>query len=409
MKPYYYFIDMFFVAVMLGYINHKYIKMQTTIAIMTSSLLFTVFIILFGHISLLSEIKPLIIGFTKDIDFYKLLMKGMLPYLLFAGSINIDLGELKSEKNIVGVLSILSTILSAVLIATIIYYIFNFIGQDLPYVYCLLFGSLISPTDPIAVLGVLKEFPYSKDLSVKLAGESLFNDGVGIVLFATFYALVQGNSDITLYSVISLFVIKAMGGVTWGIILGVVMYQLLKGIDDKKLEVLITLAFVTTGYSLAEQESISGPLAMVVSGIFIGNKSDIFGTSNKSNSYLITFWELIDEILNVMLFLFMGFEIIVIDYDVNSLAIVFTILTVLLARYITVAIPVIALNGFKLVKDNHINVLTWGGLRGGLAIALALALPNNHYKEIILSLTYSVVVFSVIIQGSTVKYLLPNK
>lgn len=343
MKPYYYFVDMFFIAVMLGYINHKYIRMQTTIAIMTSSLLFTIFIILFGNVSPLSEIKPLIIGFTKDLDFYQILMKGMLPYLLFAGSINIDLSELKSEKNIVGVLAILSTILSTVLIATIIYYMVGFMGQELPYVYCLLFGSLISPTDPIAVLGVLKNFPSSSDLSVKLAGESLFNDGVGIVLFATFYALVQGNNDITIYSVTSLFFTKAIGGVAWGIVLGIVMYSLLKGIDDKKLEVLITLAFVTSGYSLAEQESISGPLAMVVSGIFIGNKSDLFGISNKSNSYLVTFWELVDEILNVILFLFMGFEIIIIDYDINAMVVVFTVLTVLLVRYITVAVPIIAL------------------------------------------------------------------
>ena len=409
MKPYYYFVDMFFIAVMLGYINHKFIKMQTTIAIMTGALIFSAFIIIFGNIPALHDIKTIFIDFSRQIDFYKVLMKGMLPYLLFAGSINIDLGDLRSEKKVVGLLAITSTILSALLIAICTFYLLEMFEQAIPFGYCLLFGALISPTDPIAVLGVLKDAGSNSDLSIKLAGESLFNDGVGIVLFSTFYTLVFGNQELTLNAVIHLFTIKAIGGITWGIVLGMLMYNLIKSIDDRKLEVLITIAVVTSGYSVAEQLNISGPLAMVVSGIFIGNKSDLFDDGANSQSYLKTFWELIDEILNAVLFLLMGFEILIIDYNTSIFVIMLAIIAVLLVRYLTVLLPILCLNRFKFPSDNEVAILTWGGLRGGLAIALALALPHGQFKDVILALTYSVVVFSVIVQGSTLKYLLNSK
>jgi CPA1 family monovalent cation:H+ antiporter len=406
MTAYLYFVDMFFIAVILGYLNHKYIKMQTTIAIMSASLVFSSIIIIFGNISFFQEIKLLFTNFSNKLDFHVILMKGMLPYLLFAGSINIDLGELKAQKYTVGILSIFSTILSTLFIAISIYYVLYLFDQVIPFGYCLLFGSLISPTDPIAVLGVLKDFDTSGDLTIKLAGESLFNDGVGIVLFTTFYTLVFGGGDLNLFSSIHLFVLKSLGGIAWGIILGLIMHQLIKSIDDQKLEVLITIAFVSIGYSLAEHQAISGPLAMVVSGIFIGNKTDIFSNNEKSQSYLLAFWEVIDEILNALLFLLMGLEILVIDYNISILLMFLTILIVLAIRYITVALPMLALNRFVFPDNNEIPIIVWGGLRGGLAIALVLALPPTYFRDVILSLTYSVVVFSIIIQGSTVKYLI---
>ncbi|MBT4885058.1 MAG: sodium:proton antiporter [Legionellales bacterium] len=397
------------VAVMLGYVNHKFIKMETTIAIMTGALVFSACVILLGNLSFLSDIKLVFTDFLNGVEFESLLMQGMLPYLLFAGSINIDASDLKKQAVSIGVLATLSTIFSAILIGFIINKVLMLAGVPMGLEYCFLFGALISPTDPIAVIGVLKTFNASKSIRIKLAGESLFNDGIGIVLFITIQTLINTNAPVTFNLVACLFIIKALGGVAFGLILGMLMYFLIKGIDDHKLEVLITLVVVGAGYAVAENLYMSGPLAMVVSGIFIGNKKELFSNSPTAANYLNTFWELIDEILNAVLFLLIGLEILTINYHLSYFIIGISITIVLLVRYVTVAIPLYFIAKFKDFEEKNLAaILTWGGLRGGLAIALALSIPDSYNRDIILTLTYSVVVFSIIVQGSTVKYFIGN-
>ena len=397
-------------AMFFGYINHKLVKMETTIAIFTGSLVLSGIIVLLGSTPWFADIRSLFHDFLNTLDFKTILMQGMLPYLLFSGSINIDIDDLKKQAMPVGVLSTISTIASTVLIGYSMQKVLSWCGVYLDMGYCLLFGALISPTDPIAVLGVLKNYNIPNSIRTQLAGESLFNDGVGIVLFITMQTLLSQHNTLTFYSVVSLFVTQALGGMAWGMILGMIMYLLLKDINDYKLEVLVSLAVVTAGYAIAGLSQLSGPLAMVVSGIFIGNRKQLFSNTHTDRSHLTTFWELIDEILNAILFLLIGLEMITIDYDASYLLILLSIPVVLLSRYITVAIPLIFIRKWRGGLEKHLAViLTWGGLRGGLAIALALSLPESPRRDIILALTYAVVVFSILIQGSTIQYWLPKK
>lgn len=383
--------------------------METTIAILSGSLVLSGIIILLGNTTWFMDIRLLFHDFLSTLDFKTILMQGMLPYLLFSGSINIDIDDLKKQAMPIGVLSTLSTITSAVFIGYGMHWVLIYCGVDLDIGYCLLFGALISPTDPIAVLGVLKNYDIPNSIRTQLAGESLFNDGVGIVLFVTIQTLLSQHNALTLSSVLTLFITQALGGMAWGLILGMIMYLLLKDIDDYKLEVLVSLAVVTAGYAIAELGRMSGPLAMVVSGIFIGNRKQLFSNTNNARSYLTTFWELIDEILNAILFLLIGLEMLTIDYNASYLLIILSIPVVLLSRYVTVAIPLIFIRKWRGDLEKSLAaILTWGGLRGGLAIALALTLPVSSQRDIILALTYAVVVFSILIQGSTIHYWLPQ-
>ncbi len=390
-------------AIIIGYINHRYIKLQSTIAIMAGSLLISLLFLILQHTGVAN-----IADKTKSIliqtDFHSLLINGMLSFLLFAGSLTIDSSILKTRKWEIGILASISTIASALLIATAIYYLLPLLGLSLPYLYCLLFGALISPTDPIAVLATFKEIGAPKNLEVCVAGESLFNDGVGIVIFLTIYQLAFNNQVITFQNVSLLFLEQAVGGIAYGVILGFVAYQLIKNIKDPKTIILITLAIVTGGYTFALSIDISGPLAMVVAGIFIGNKVRATATEEKRNEVLKIFWEVIDELLNAVLFLLIGFELLNINVvDFNFSAVLMAIPLVLLIRLITVAIPMKFIQARKTHEPYTISVLTWGGLRGGLAVALALTLPSSHYRELILAMTYGVVVFAVIVQGLTIK------
>ena len=366
-------------------------------------------IIVLGHFGFLAHLQDTVAETLNQLDFHTILMDGMLPYLLFAGSINIDVEELKNQFTSIAILSTLSTIASTIIIGWLLFSIAPFFGATIPMTYCFIFGALISPTDPIAVLGILKELKASSVISTKLAGESLFNDGVGIVLFITFYQILSEGASLTLMSVGQLFLLKAIGGIIWGAILGLVMFSMIKSIDDYKLEVLITIAGVTFGYAFAETHFVSGPLAMVVSGIFLGNRDDLFFMSVKSRQYLNAFWEIVDEVLNAVLFLLIGFEIITVDYSINTFFVLMVISLVLMVRLLTVAIPIAIIDRYKKQPSHIIPILTWGGLRGGLAIALALSLPDNQYRNILLSLTYGVVLFSIIVQGSTIHRFFSNR
>jgi len=392
-------------AVCIGYINHRYIKMQSTIAIMASSLLISLVFIVLQHAGI-TNIANKTQSMLIQTDFHSLLINGMLSFLLFAGSLTIDSSILKTRKWEIGILASISTIASTLLIGTSIYYILPLLDLSLPYLYCLLFGALISPTDPIAVLATFKEINAPKNLEICVAGESLFNDGVGIVIFLTLYELVFQNQAITFQNVSLLFLEQAIGGIAYGAILGLIANQLIKSIKDPKMVILITLAIVTGGYTFALSIDISGPLAMVVAGIFIGNEVRSTATEKKRNEVLKIFWEVIDELLNAVLFLLIGFELLnvsVADFKFSVIPLVIPL--VLIIRLVTVAIPMKLIQRRKTHEPYTISVLTWGGLRGGLAVALALTLPPSHYRELILAMTYGVVVFAVIVQGLTIKSL----
>ena len=409
MNYYNYFAIVISLSVLLGYINNRYIKMQTTVAIMTGSLLISLLVIWLGEFHII-EIKPFAIDIVKEFDFEKILMEWMLGYLLFAGSVQLDINSLQKQFSSIILLATMSTIISTFLVGCGSYYLMQFLNINIGFNFCLLFGALISPTDPIAVLGVLKNLNASEDISIKMAGESLFNDGVGIVIFTVILGMIYTNQPITLSSVSLLFTVKALGGSLFGAILGLGMFYFIKHVDDSKLMVLITLAGVTAGYALAEMLNISGPLSMVIAGLFIGNKGKKFSMLQKTCYNLDMFWEIIDEILNAMLFLMMGFEILIIDYShINLILICLIIPLVLVIRYITVVIPIAILRFFKEQPNNITAILSWGGLRGGLAVALALSLPDSEEKNIILAMTYMIVIFSILVQSTTIRFLVKQK
>ncbi len=406
MQLYNTFILIFAIAVGIAYINFRFIKLQTTIAIMSAALILSFVILVLGNLGF-KELEQHATQMLSAIDFNKLLLDGMLSFLLFAGALTVDLNYLSERKWEIAILATLSTIASAALIGLSVYYIFNlFLAHHLPLIYCLLFGALISPTDPIAVLATVKELKAPRELATTIAGESLFNDGVGIVIFLTLYRIAFTTAHPTWHSVSLLFIQEAFGGALYGIVLGYLAYWLIRPINNHTLEILITLVIVTGGYALALMLDISGPIAMVVAGIFIGNHGRRLFMSKDTCQRLDTFWELIDEILNVVLFLLIGLELLVIKLSYTHMLIgLAAIPLVLLVRFITVSIPINCFKIFRNYIPYFIMILTWGGLRGGLAVAMALAIPPSHSRDIILAMTYGVVVFSIVIQGTTAKSL----
>jgi CPA1 family monovalent cation:H+ antiporter len=392
-------------AVFATYFNERYLKMPTTIAIMSSSILLSLLLILIGRYTQFG-LDDIITKELKNLDFHALLIDGMLSFLLFAGSLHVDITHLKQHKWEVGVLATLGTIASTFLVALLIYYLLPLISIHLDFIYCLLFGALISPTDPIAVLATIKELHAPKQLDVKVAGESLFNDGVGIVMFLSLYQFAFSGKALSLGAVSFLFLQQAVGGIAYGLVCGLVITQLIKSIENYKVEILLTLVVTTGGYILANSLGVSGPLAMVTAGIYIGNSGRHTAMSEKSRNNLDTFWELIAEVLNAVLFLLIGFEILILETRLSDIMAAFiAIPLVLFVRFITVAIPMSLFKLRKKYAPYTITILVWGGLRGGLAVALALALPQSHDRELILLMTYAVVMFSILVQGLTIKSL----
>lgn len=390
-------------AIVATYINERFIKMPTTIAIMASSLLLSLLMILFGGY-FGAHFADTIATELNRIDFNDLLMNGMLSFLLFAGALHVDISQLKAHKWEIGILATVSTVLSAILIAVATFYLLPLFGVNLSFIYCLLFGALISPTDPIAVLATFKELNAPKNLDVKVAGESLFNDGVGIVMFLSIYQVAFSSATLSVQQVSLLFAQQALGGIAYGALLGYLTSWLIKPIDNHKVEILLTIMVATGGYAFAQHLDISGALSMVVAGIFIGNQGRNHAMSAKSRESLDNFWEIIDEILNAVLFLLIGFELLIIQVKGPEILVsCLMIPLVLLVRLITVAIPMSIFKKFRSYAPYTIRILVWGGLRGGLAVALALALPQGHDRSLILGMTYAVVMFSVIVQGLTIK------
>jgi len=390
-------------AVLFGFINHRFIRLQSTIAIMAGALFLSLILLVLQNLGI-TDLTQHTRNMLIRTNFHNLLLNGMLSFLLFAGALTIDLEHLKTQKWEIGILASASTICSTFIIGTAIYYGLPLLHLPLPYLYCLLFGALISPTDPIAVLATFKEVGAPKDLEACVSGESLFNDGVGIVVFLTLYSLTFQHTTITLGHVAWLFLEQAIGGMVYGFIIGQITAWLIRQCNDYNMAILITLATVTGGYTFALAIHISGALAMVVAGIIVGNTLR-YKIHNKQQTEILTvFWEVIDEALNAVLFLLIGFELLTLNANLSQLAAaLLCIPLVLVVRLITVAIPIKLLQFVREHNPYAVSVLTWGGLRGGLAVALALSLPPSHYRDFILAMTYAVVAFAVIVQGLSIK------
>jgi CPA1 family monovalent cation:H+ antiporter len=315
----------------------------------------------------------------------------------------VDLTELRAYRWQVGMLAVLGTLLSTLAVGFGAWVALPWVGLDLPLIYCLLFGALISPTDPIAVMGILKTAGAPKNLELVIAGESLFNDGVGVVIFSLLLGMLVSGSSPTAAQGLTLLLREAGGGIVFGLVLGYITFRLLRSVDNYQVEVLLTLAAVTGGYAVASRLHVSGPLAMVVVGLMIGNGGRALAMSDTTRHYVDLFWELIDEILNAVLFVLMGMEVLLISFSASIFtAAAVAVVVTLLARALTVGLPVAALPGvFKLPKGSG-WVLTWGGLRGGISVALALSLPAGPHRDTILALTYCVVVFSILGQGLSI-------
>jgi CPA1 family monovalent cation:H+ antiporter len=387
-------------AAVFAYINHRWIKWPTTIGIMVLSLISSIILFALGETH--SFISAKAIQLVSSIDFQDVLMNFMLSFLLFAGAIHIDAHKLKKERLPIIILATLGILISTFLVGGMVWGLFILFHYPVPFIYCLLFGALISPTDPIAVLGILKEAKIPASLELKISGESLFNDGVAVVIFISI-AEVARTGDFSAIAIGKLFLQEAIGGLAFGFLLGYIGFWALRSIDDYKVELLITLAIVMGGYFIAGNLHVSGPLAMVVAGIIIGNKVKDEGMSVQTRDYLGKFWEMIDEILNAVLFLLIGFEMLIIKISATVFVIgVISILIALLARWISVLLPVYLLQ-FKIkFEKNAIAILTWGGLRGGISVALALSLGEKMYRNEFVLITYIIVVFSILVQGLTI-------
>ncbi len=389
-------------SAVFGYINVRFLKLPGTIGLMLITILFTlaVFILSYFDDTLLERERELI----TQIDFKTVLLDVMLSFLLFAGALHTNFQQLKIQRKPILIFATLGTLLSTFLVGIFAYYVLQLIGLNIDFIYCLLFGALISPTDPIAVLGIMKKVGAPKNLETKIVGESLFNDGVGVVIFITIYQIAQGGAEISVGHIAELFLIEVLGGIALGLAIGWVTYRLMKSIDDYDIEVIITLAAVMGGTMLAQKFHLSAPLAMVTAGLVVGNdKVRKNSMSEVTEQYVDKFWELIDVLLNTVLFVMIGMEILVLTYNGKFILAGFMIIPVLLfARYLSLLLPIkIYAKKLDFVPKTNL-IMTWGGLRGGISIALALSLTQVMERDLFLVITYIAVVFSIIVQGLTV-------
>ena len=381
------------VSALFAYINHRFIGLPTTIGVMIIAMLVSLLAYVMSVFGL-GDFQQQATHLLQGIDFNKTLLDGMLSFLLFAGALHVNLSDLKRQKWVILSLATVGVCLSTGLVATATFYLLATLGYHLPFIYCLLFGALISPTDPIAVMATVKRLGVSKELETTIAGESLFNDGVGVVVFMVLLILLQTPDQITVGHVALLFAEEALGGIVFGLVLGAVGYYFLNTIDDYKVEVLITLALVMGGYGLAMALHTSGPIAVVVAGLITGSVLRKHAMSDRTRQSVDDFWELIDEILNVILFALIGLEMLIIPFESQWLmAGLLLIVVVVLVRVISVGIPIRLIGLKKKVAPHLVKILTWGGLRGGISVALALSLPLGEYRDLVLFLTYIIVVF----------------
>ena len=418
-------------SALLSWLNRAYLKLPHTIGLLVMALFASFILIGMEAIFPSLQVYETLSGAIGQIDFNETLMKGMLGFLLFAGALHVDLGKLRDAKWAIGSMATFGVVLSTFIVGTGFWLLAKLFGIPLPFIWALVFGALISPTDPVAVLSILKSVKMPKSLETKIAGESLFNDGVGVVVFTLIVAIATGASGghamfeqfqvagpimassggggVTVWGVIELFLVDAIGGAILGGIAGWITYRMMARIDEHAIEILISLACVAGTYALAQRIDIlghhlSGPIAVVVAGLMIGNKGANDAMSDHTKQYLFGFWEMIDEILNSVLFLLIGLELLVLGlFPQHAFIGAIAIPLVLMARLCAVFVPMKVIGTFKNFTKGAVPVLTWGGVRGGISVALALSLPDNEYKPMILTATYCVVIFSIIVQGLTIK------
>ncbi len=384
-----------------SYLNHRFMGLPSAIGLMLMALVISFVLIVLDQLGF--GIEGYALAVLSSVDFNEVLMHGMLSFLLFAGALHVNLDDLAQQKWIIGSLATGGVLLSTLIVGALTWMVLGLLGLELSLGYCLLFGALISPTDPIAVLGILRKVGAPPSLETKITGESLFNDGVGVVIFVVLLGIVAGGHDVSVPGAALLFVQEALGGVLLGIALGLGAYALLKSLDNYQVEILITLAVVMGGYTLATAVHISGPITVVVAGLLIGNHGRRLAMSEKTRAHLDTFWELVDEVLNAVLFVLLGLEVLIVTFGATELAAgLVAIPLVLAARFVAVSLPVTALRPFREFSPGVIRILTWGGLRGGISVALVLSLPPGPEREFLLPVTYCIVVFSLVVQGLTV-------
>ena len=394
-----------------GYINHRYLKLPHTIGLVVVALAASGGILLIDFATPQTKMAEIVGGAIGEIDFQKVLMEGMLSALLFAGATHVDMTELAERKWAIGLMATVGVLISTFIVGATMWGLARGFGFELPFIWALVFGALISPTDPVAVLGILKTVRVPRLLQAKIAGESLLNDGVGVVLFSILVSIAvgsagHGGAEVTALGIGKLFVVEAFGGALLGIVAGLIAYAMLRSLDEHNIEVMITLALVLLVYAVALKLHVSGPIAVVVAGLFIGNHGARYAMSERTRQHVFQFWELTDEILNSVLFLLIGLEVLVVTFSPQHAGLaLLAIPVVLVARFIAVATPISLLRLRTSFTDGAIRILTWAGLRGGISVALALSLPPSPYKPAILTMTYAVVVFSILVQGLTVERL----
>lgn len=403
MELYYSFSALIVLAAIFSYVNIRFLKLPGTIGVMLIAMLVSITIRFLGHEYFPDTTKQFFTLFNS-LDFNEILMGAMLNFLLFAGAMHVNFADLKDQKWPIATYATISVVLSAFIVSGLLYYAAGIFGFHIPYIYCLLFGTLISPTDPIVVLGVLKQAKVPKSIETKITGESLFNDGVAVVMFAVILQIaINPSLELSVPAISLLFLKEAGGGILLGLLLGLTASNTIKKIDDYKVTALITLSIVMGGFLVAKELHVSSPLAMVIAGLIIGNYGQKYAMNAETKDYLTKFWELIDEVMNAILFLFIGFELLLIDDLLDEILLgILTIFIVLLARTLSILIPVKSILRKNTYTRGSLIVMVWGGIRGGVSIALVLSMPNSEWKELLLEITYVVVLFSIVVQGLTV-------
>ncbi|WP_374459730.1 cation:proton antiporter [Chryseobacterium taeanense] len=397
------FSSLITLAAFFSYLNVKLFRLPSGISLMLMGVLAALGVIVAGYFSA---------GFTEMIrekllliDFSEFLLGILLSFLLFAGSLHVSVPDLRESSKSIISFATLGTLISTAAVGFALFYILPLFDQNVPLIYCLLFGALISPTDPIAVMGILKKANLSKKIETNIVGESLFNDGIGVVIFATLLKIaVGGIENFGIKDIGLLFFREAFGGILMGLVIGYIGYRMMKSIDHFQTEILISLAMVMGGYSMCHYLHVSGPLAMVVAGIMTGNRGKELAMSDVTRDYLGKFWEVTDEVLNAILFMLIGLEIVIVAFDLNYLIIgIIMALAIILVRFFSLYFPSLLFRFKKSFGTRSLLIMTWGGLRGGISIALSLSLPASPFKNIIVSITFVIVIFSIIIQGVTVE------
>ena len=386
---------------LFAYVNFRWLRLPTTIGLMTIALVGSLLTLALGRAGLL-DLAPLT-NFVNAIDFDATLLNGILGALLFAGAIHVDLPRLRAEMLLIGILSTAGVVLSTLIVGAGATAVTALLGLPVPFIWCLVFGALISPTDPIAVGAILRKAGVPKSLEMTITGESLFNDGVGVVVFVVLLGVASGHA-ISVGHIAELFAVEAVGGCLFGAIIGWGTNRLLSRVDDYQVEILLTLGLTTGGYVLANRLHLSGALAMVVAGLMVGSGGRAFAMSSRTQDRLDDFWELVDEFLNAMLFVLIGVEVVIVEFSkASGLAGALAIPLVLVARWISTGVPLALLNRWKPAPTGAHTILTWSGLRGGISVALALSLPLGAYRSTLVTMTYVVVCFSILVQGLTVQ------